>query len=47
LDETCDIILNGFDENKDYKYVSSGIMEMAMWLESGELLRPLDIPFRT
>ena len=39
LEEYREFIRNGFDENKDYSYVSSGIMEMAGWMEPEQLSR--------
>ena len=38
LDENRDYILNGFDENKDYSYVSSGVIERVNYGETDELL---------
>jgi hypothetical protein len=38
LEETCDILQNGFDSEKEYHYVSTGVIEMAAWLSPDELL---------
>ena len=38
LDETCDILYNGYGEEEEYQYASTGIIEMTMWDDSAILL---------
>lgn len=37
LDEICDVLYNGLDDGKEYPNAPSGVIEMAMWMERGEL----------
>ncbi len=41
LDMTCDVIYNGYQDDKDYDLVPSGVLEMAGWMEKDELLESL------
>ena len=41
LQENLDVIQNGYDYEKDYKYLSSGIMERVMYGDKDELLNSL------
>jgi len=39
LDECFDVMQNGFDWEREYAWLPTGVMEMAGWLESGEVCR--------
>ncbi len=39
LDETCDLIYNGFSEDDRFEFVAPGVMDMANWMEKDELLK--------
>ena len=39
LEEILEVINNGYDDSKDYKYISSGIMEKVMYEEKEKLLK--------
>ncbi len=41
LNETCNLIYNGFHEDDRFEYVSSGVMDMANMVEKDELLNIL------
>ena len=41
LEENRDLILNGYDENKDYEYPSTGITENVMYREKSDLMNNL------
>lgn len=38
LDETCEVLYNGYDDERGYRYVPAGLYELAMWLDRDELL---------
>lgn len=46
LDETCDVLYNGRREEMSYAYLPSGVMELAAWTESDELLRTVGYSIR-
>lgn len=39
LDETFSVLWNGFDEDAEYRYVSSGVLELANWGDAREHIR--------
>ncbi len=41
LDENRDIVLNGYDDEKEYNYLSNGIVENAMYRDKNDLLNNL------
>ncbi|MDO4845978.1 MAG: hypothetical protein Q3977_05120 [Oscillospiraceae bacterium] len=46
MDETVDLIRNGFDGEKDYHYASNGVIEAAMWGEPNETLQTVGYSLR-
>lgn len=45
LDQNCDVLYNGIRDEEDYPYVSSGLMEAAMYLERTERLQYVGYTF--
>lgn len=45
LDNNCNLLYNGFSEEDEYPYVTSGVMEVSMYEKRAELLRNIGYAF--